>query len=558
MITPNFIFILDPNWDKQVDIRSNRLHKDYGRSQVRASTPDTSAFDVLSQTSLHLQDTTQREQRFLGGLALTLAASVFFVMLTLIGATILLNQPSLWLIVGVCIVSIFTLLFTYWCSRNPKLVKLGSWLSMVVITLVVMSLVYMYGPSQPLACYFITPVMLSLFLLPKLATLGLSVTGILYTVGIYLIAYQPPLVFPDKGITLFLSLVAWVGSLLVPSFIGMLLSHQLSQLKQVNQLAIEQAQRLHHSLVGIEHKRQFGHTVSQRISSVTAELQAIATQQTSGSEQQVVALSEVIGFLAELAATARAIEAKTEIVDGVSEEVLELSENVQQTTLAVAQTGEDGLMAVERTIQNNHTVYQLYTSLKIVLAALRQSSNKIGNIVGQLKELSDETHLLALNASIEAAGAGVYGERFEVVAQEVKELADRSRKASKTAEESLWEVEDYIKQAVEMSEGVQEQTQQAVNVATAAGEVINALALVLRRNTEEAGKIRRAATTMHTQMQEIKIVASQQRTGTGQAVETLQSLGTVAKQNVSGSVQVNSTSHDLEELSQELNLVLAA
>jgi methyl-accepting chemotaxis protein len=172
--------------------------------------------------------------------------------------------------------------------------------------------------------------------------------------------------------------------------------------------------------------------------------------------------------------------------------------------------------------------------------------------------VTDETHLLAFNASIEAAGAGVYGERFEVVAQEVKELADRSRKASKTADESLREVEDYIKQAVEMSEGVQEQTQQAVNVATTVGEVINALALVLRRNTEEAGKIRQAATTMYNQMQEIKIVASQQRTDTGQAVETLQGLGTVAKQNVSGSVQVNSTSHDLEELSQELNLVLAA
>jgi methyl-accepting chemotaxis protein len=403
--------------------------------------------------------------------------------------------------------------------------------------------------------------MLSIFLLPKLATLVFGLVGTICTILVNLIDYQPPFLLPEDNnnkVGLVVRLLLLVVAILIPCLIGILLSHQLSQLKQVNQLAIEQAQRLEESLLNINNKRQFGQSVSQRIASVTAELQAVANQQTNGSEQQVRALNEVINFLSELASTASVIEAKTEIVNTVSAEVLELSENVQQTTLAVAETGKQGLLAAERTIENNQSVSQLYTSLKTVLEALRQRSNKINVVIAQLKNLSDETHLLALNASIEAAGAGAYGERFEVIAHEVKSLADRSLQASKNAEENLLEIEAYVEQAVDMSEKVQVQTHQAVSVAAEAGEVINALTLVIGQNTSEAGKIWLAATNMRSQMQEIKVVASQQRSGTGQAVETLRELGAVAEQNASGSMQVNNTSHNLEELSVELSLVLAA
>jgi methyl-accepting chemotaxis protein len=515
-------------------------------------------FSELHQTNLRSQDTTQLEQRFLGTLALLLLGATLSGLFIFVGIAVLLNQPSLWLLVAACGILSGSYIPAYWCSRNPNLIRVGSWLLLVAFNLLVMFIAYLLGPAQPIASVFLIIVMLSLFLLPKLATFVLGLLGLVCTIGTTLVDYQPPIFFSDIRIAQLLSLVIWCLVILTASLLGMVLAQQLSELKQLRQLANKQAQYLHDSLMSIEHKREFGQTVSQRIAAVTAELQAVSRQQTNGSEQQVVALTEVISFLSELAATARIIEAKTETINSVSAEVLGLSENVQQTTLAVAQTGERGLVAVERTIENSQVVSRLYTSLKGLLEALRQRSNKISSVIGQLRELSDETHLLALNASIEAAGAGVYGERFEVVAREVKNLADRSRQASNSAEESLLEVEVYIKQAVEMSGAVQEQTQQAVSVATEAGEVINALVLVIGQNTTEAARIWQAATTMRLQMQEIKAVASQQRSGTGQAVETLRELGAVAEQNASGSMQVNSTSHDLEELSQELALVLAA
>jgi methyl-accepting chemotaxis protein len=520
-----------------------------------------SSLKELHRTNLRLQDSHQREQRFLRALIALLFSSALSIGLVFLVLALIFSQVALWMLTALCTICIPIYGSIYWLSRRPNLVRVGSWLIMIYLTLLLILAAYLFGPAQPIAATFILPIMLSLFLLPKLATLVFSLLGVICTLLVNLVDYQPPFLLPEDDsnkLGVVVRLLIWGIAILLPSLIGILLSHQLSQLKQVNQLAIEQAQRLEESLLNINIKRQFGQSVSQRIASVTAELQAVANQQTSGNAQQVLALNEVINFLSELAATASVIETKTEIVNTVSVEVLDLSENVQQTTLAVAETGKQGLLAVERTIENNQSVSQLYTSLKAILEALRQRSNKINVVIAQLKNLSDETHLLALNASIEAAGAGVYGERFEVIAHEVKSLADRSLLASKNAEENLLEIEAYVEQAVDMSEKVQVQTRQAVSVAAEAGEVINTLTLVIGQNTTEAGKIWLAATNMRGQMQEIKVVASQQRSGTGQAVETLRELGAVAEQNASGSMQVNNTSHDLEELSEELSLVLAA
>lgn len=68
--------------------------------------------------------------------------------------------------------------------------------------------------------------------------------------------------------------------------------------------------------------------------------------------------------------------------------------------------------------------------LQYAIAELQQRANEISRIVDVIKSVSDQTHLLALNASIEAASAGEHGRGFEVVALEVRKLAAESRKAT--------------------------------------------------------------------------------------------------------------------------------
>jgi len=419
-------------------------------------------------------------------------------------------------------------------------------------------IIYLFGPSQPVSCAILIPISLSLFVLSGWATLIFGLLGIVATFGVYLIDYQPLILLDTSQARLLVTLLTWGCTLLIPTLIGLLLSKQLSELKQVNQFAITQATNLQAAFNSIEDKRHFGEGVGQRMASVTSELQAIASQQAGGSQQQVTTLAQVTQFLSELLATAGSIEGKSQTIAQSAGQVLDLTQKVQATTNTVQEAGTQGLRAVERTLETNQEIDQLYNILTEGLALLQERTEQIRQIMDNLKNISDQTHLLALNAALEAAGAGAAeGQRFKVVATEVRKLADRSRAASTEAGQILGKVSEGIIQVANTARSGQQQTEQALAVAEESGLIIRQLINVIDQNIHEVSDIEQAAQTMNRSTQEISLATGQQRGATSQAVLALQELGAVAQQTASGSQQVKKTSVSLEELSHELVLTLA-
>ena len=173
-------------------------------------------------------------------------------------------------------------------------------------------------------------------------------------------------------------------------------------------------------------------------------------------------------------------------------------------------------------------------------------------MVTLIKSISDETHLLSLNAAIEAAGAGEYGLRFGVVASEVKALADRSNLASREVSEILSQVESRIEQAVSAAEISHKETKKALEAAQESGIVMSALVVSIYRNNYEIEQIEQVADIVSGQVGEINHATSQQYKASNQALETLQSIGVVASQNANGSTEITKSSQILEKLSQDL------
>jgi len=172
--------------------------------------------------------------------------------------------------------------------------------------------------------------------------------------------------------------------------------------------------------------------VSQNLSSSS---QAIVSQVDSveasarGIENSVTAISNeiqrvtssannVTDRIAEISHTSQHI---AENLEGISSDIGKLSRNLQDSRKHAAESSAVTYEATEKSLNAVAT-----------MGKLLEATKEIGSIIHIIKRLSDQTNLLAINASIEAAAAGMEGKGFGVIADEIKELAERSTASADT------------------------------------------------------------------------------------------------------------------------------
>lgn len=155
---------------------------------------------------------------------------------------------------------------------------------------------------------------------------------------------------------------------------------------------------------------QIGSAVAQ-VQSSSSELQSAATQQTTGAKEQSTAMKEISTTINELLATSRQIAESAQRVASLAEQ-----------TATAARSG-DG--TVERGAESSAVIRRQVDLIVSHMLELGRKSQQVGAVLDIVSELAEQTNILAINATIEAAGAGEAGKRFAVVADEIRKLADR-------------------------------------------------------------------------------------------------------------------------------------
>ncbi len=163
--------------------------------------------------------------------------------------------------------------------------------------------------------------------------------------------------------------------------------------------------------------------------------------------------SDALRQAEELAATLNSVQVMTDSIQRVAESAREAEEVARSASATALKGGE----AVERTVAGILEIRETVAETTRKVKRLAESSQEISKIVALISTIASRTNLLALNASIEAARAGEAGRGFAIVADEVRQLADRSAKALKEIEQIVMQIQSETGSVMTaMEEGTQQ------------------------------------------------------------------------------------------------------
>ncbi len=197
---------------------------------------------------------------------------------------------------------------------------------------------------------------------------------------------------------------------------------------------------------------------------------------------------------------------------------------------------EKGIEVVGEAQSTMQTLSEVMRSLRESISMLDQESETIGSVVNVIEEIAEQTNLLALNAAIEAARAGEHGRGFAVVADEVRQLAQRTQESTHQITQVITRIRDNTRKTVERMAAGEKATDEGVHAIEAAEQGLKPVAVLmndldslsdemLRVAREEAGLV----STIGDQVNQIREVTEETVTRTQATREEGERLKQLAK-----------------------------
>ena len=262
---------------------------------------------------------------------------------------------------------------------------------------------------------------------------------------------------------------------------------------------------------------------------------------------QVASSANILNVVSEQSASnSDMMTAQTSTVATACEEMVSTSSGIAQSCNMAAESSRqgsdlatEGAYVVQETVTGMNRISERVKETAATLEKLGARSDQIGEIVGTIEDIADQTNLLALNAAIEAARAGEQGRGFAVVADEVRALAERTTKATKEIAQMIKAIQHETTGAVAaMEEGVKEVergTRDAAKSGTALDDILNQINAVSM------------------EINQIATAAEEQTATTTEINNNLQQIAEVVQMSGSSSNEAASAAKDLMAHAEEMH-----
>lgn len=278
------------------------------------------------------------------------------------------------------------------------------------------------------------------------------------------------------------------------------------------------------------------HKIVGDLGSATSELSDVSNNLTTVSEQSLVSVSEQQNETEQLASAMTEMQAT----------LAEVSSNVDSTANASKAIYEESKKAKESTEQNKNSALELVISVKKssgILGDLQKDSDAIGSVLDVIKQIADQTNLLALNAAIEAARAGEQGRGFAVVADEVRTLASRTQTSTE-------EIQSMI-------EKLQEASKQSVNSMSDSSERANQSEQLSNHTYDMLSKIDKSISSVHDMTTQIATATEEQAAVADDINRNVNTINDLCGSSVDNANETASSAAKVKQLSDSISKLVS-
>jgi len=252
------------------------------------------------------------------------------------------------------------------------------------------------------------------------------------------------------------------------------------------------------------------------------EVKSAADMQSSGASEQASSINQITASLEE--------------IEQSSNQTIEKAKMLGEVAERTRVKGQLGLEVVEQSVNGMKDVRSKVQAIAQTILELSNQTQQIGEITAVVNSLSQQSKMLALNASIEAAKAGEAGKGFAVVASEVKNLAEQSEQATIQVQKILEDIRHATERAVIATEEGTKGVDRGTGLVEQTGEVVRGLGDVIHEATIASQQIEAAIRQegigieqITAGMNEINQVTASTVAGVKQTTEAIKNLTVIAK-----------------------------